>query len=258
VSENPYSLEGRAVLVTGASSGIGRATSEHLARMGARVLLAGRDAGRLAQTQGRLAGEGHHCVAQDLADPTLDVPAWMKSLARTHGPLHGLVHSAGVHAMRPLRVMTPAVLDEVYRVNVRAASELVRGFRQRGVRAEVTGVRCSVVLLASVAGLVGQPAVSAYAASKGALMSMARSFAIELARESIRVNCVAPGMVTTEMTAKLHASLDEAQVAAITAAHPLGLGAPEDVAHAIGYLLSDASRWVTGTTLVVDGGYTAQ
>lgn len=257
LASSPYGLAGRAVLVTGASSGIGLATCAHLARLGARVWLVGRDEARLTQARAGLAGAGHVCVAQDLADPALAVPAWMKALAREHGPLHGVVHSAGAHALRPLRAQSPAVLDGLYQLNVRVGVELVRGLCQRGVRV-AEGPPVSVVLLASVAGLVGMPAVSAYAASKGALVAAARALAVELAREGVRVNCVAPGTVETPMTARLREALDEAQFASVRAAHPLGLGRAEDVAYAVGYLLSDAARWVTGTTLVVDGGYTAQ
>jgi NAD(P)-dependent dehydrogenase (short-subunit alcohol dehydrogenase family) len=106
--------------------------------------------------------------------------------------------------------------------------------------------------------VVGKPAISLYAASKGALTAMTKSLALELARDQIRVNCVAPGFVPTEMWDELRESLSGEQFQAIVAQHPLGAGTTFDVANSIAFLLSDASRWITGTNLMVDGGYTAQ
>ena len=113
------------------------------------------------------------------------------------------------------------------------------------------------MLVSSAMGLVGRPGIPAYSASKGALVALARSAALELAKDQIRVNCVAPGFVRTEMLEQLREWLSSEQLAALEAQHPLGLGAPRDVAYAIAFLLADTSHWITGTTLVVDGGYTA-
>jgi NAD(P)-dependent dehydrogenase (short-subunit alcohol dehydrogenase family) len=114
------------------------------------------------------------------------------------------------------------------------------------------------VFVASAAALAGAPALSAYAASKAALIGLAKSLAVELAPQRIRVNCVAAGWVDTALTARLRATLTERQYESIVAMHPLGIGAARDVANAIAFLLSDAASWVTGSVLVVDGGYTAQ
>jgi NAD(P)-dependent dehydrogenase (short-subunit alcohol dehydrogenase family) len=112
--------------------------------------------------------------------------------------------------------------------------------------------------LSSVAGIVGQPGIAAYASSKAAVLGLTRCLALELAPEHIRVNCVAPAMVKTEMADQLFKSLSPEQVTEIEQAHPLGIGRPRDVAHAIAFLLSDDARWITGSVLVVDGGYTAR
>ncbi len=250
--ENPMDMTGRTVLVTGASSGIGRETAILLSQLGASVVLVGRDAGRLAETQSLMLGQNHRLEAFDLNEVEA-IPQWMKRLSATTGPLHGLVHSAGVVLQRGLRFLTDRDLQEVMRINVHAAVALAKGFRQKGV----CGTPGSVVLLTSTIGLIGLPGLSAYAASKGALISMSKSLAVELAPENIRVNCVAPSLVRTEMVTNSQKQMTPEQFASLEAAYPLGLGEPRDVANAIAFLLADTGRWITGTTLVVDGGITA-
>jgi NAD(P)-dependent dehydrogenase (short-subunit alcohol dehydrogenase family) len=251
---NPMDLTGHSILVSGASSGMGRETSILLSRLGATLVLVARRADALAETERLLEGSGHRSVPYDLT-ATDGIPAWMKALAAESGPLSGLVHSAGIQLTRPLRVLTQAHLDDVMRINLGAAVALVKGFRQKGV---VSDKGRSVVLVASIMGLVGQPGIGAYAASKGALIALCRSLALELAPERIRLNCVCPGHVHTEMAQRLRETLTPEQFAAIEAMHPLGIGTALDVAYAVAFLLADTSRWITGTTLVVDGGYTAQ
>lgn len=250
--KNPLDMSGRRVLVTGASAGLGRAIAVLLAELGCKVTLCARDAGRLEATRAALAGEGHSIEAFDL-DNTDGIPAWMKQLAERGGPFHGAVHSAGVLATKPLKLINAADWDKSMRVNVVAASAVAKGLRQRGVCTE----GASLVLLSSVMGLVGQPGQSLYSATKGALVAMTRSLALELAREKIRINCVAPAVVMAGMSEQLQQNVSPEQFAQITAMHPLGLGRGEDVAHAVAFLLGDTARWITGTTLVVDGGYTA-
>jgi NAD(P)-dependent dehydrogenase (short-subunit alcohol dehydrogenase family) len=179
----------------------------------------------------------------------------MTNLADQRGPLHGLVHAAGLPCTAPLRVLEPDVYRDVWTVNTEAALALVRAFQSRKVYA---GDRGSIVLISSVMGIVGSATVVGYSMSKAALIGMARSMALELAPKQIRVNCVAPGFVRTPMYNKVAGFWDAEQVARIDALHPLGQGDPEDVANAIAFLLADASRWITGSVLTVDGGYTAQ
>ena len=249
---SPMDLQQRTVLVTGASSGIGRTTSALLSQLGARVLLVGRNEERLAETASQLAGEGHRVEPFDL-NHVDDIPQWLKGLSSETGVLHGLVHCAGVHITRPLRFLCDADVDGVMRINLNAAIGLAKGFRQKGV-CQSGG---SIVLLSSVMALVGQPGVAAYAASKGAIAAVTKSLALELARDEVRINCIAAAQVETEMTEAMNQSLSPEQVAAIRAMHPLGIGTALDVAHAVAFLLADTARWITGTTLVVDGGYTA-
>jgi len=155
--------------------------------------------------------------------------------------------------MLPLRVVSLAKLNELMDINFNSAVMLTKGFRQRGVVAAPG----SIVLLSSIASLIGQRGLSAYCASKGALNALTRSLALELADEQIRINSVAPGLVETEMASKHEGDLPDEKFAQLEKGHPLGLGKPEDVAHAVAFLLADTARWITGSTLVVDGGYLA-
>ncbi len=252
LDDKAWKLAGQTVLVTGASSGIGRAASQALAERGGRIILVGRDEARLQETAATLPGSGHAVEAFDLLNFE-GLTAWMKELVSRHGALSGLVHSAGVFALQPARMSTVKTWEKVFKVNVLAAGQLMAAFRQPGNAAKPA----QVVLVSSVAGLAGEPGISAYSASKGAIVSLTRSLAMELAADGVRVNCVAPGQVATPMMEQSQKFLSPEQVAAIAANHPLGIGQPEDVANAIAFLMMPSSRWITGTTLVVDGGYTA-
>jgi len=244
-------LTGRTILITGASSGIGRETALLLSQSNARLILVARNRDRLEQTQAALEGPGHQVEVFDVT--ALDeIPAWIKGLVSRLGPLHGVVHSAGVFEVVPLRILTAAKLEEILRVNLSAALFLARGFRQRGCHAD----GASLVLLSSVAGLRGYAGLSAYTAGKSALLGVTKSLAVELAGDGIRVNCVAPGLVSTAMSTQVEEqTLRENK--GIESEYPLGIGLPRDVANGIAFLLSDASRWITGTTLMIDGGYCA-
>ncbi|HMM82444.1 MAG TPA: SDR family oxidoreductase [Terrimesophilobacter sp.] len=246
-------ISDRRILVTGASSGIGRATAILASRHGAKLALVGRRVDALSAVRGSLHGDGHLIYEFDLSD-TDGIPSLVNRIAEDFGGLDSVVHAAGIHSARPLRAIDTDHLDLVLHSNVTTGFMLAKGFRNK----RISKVRPSMVLVSSVMACVGQPGVSAYAASKGAVSAATKSLALELERDGIRVNCVEPGIVMTEMTETLKATVGEENFATINTAHPLGLGKPEDVANAIVYLLSDAASWVTGTSLVVDGGYTAQ
>ena len=250
---HPLDLAGKTVLVTGASSGIGRDASVLLGELGARVVLSGRDTARLESTRGQMKGDGHATAPLDLEDIE-KIPEWMLGLAREHGPLHGLVHCAGITATMPVRFQPFAEVDRIMRTNWATAWGLAKGFRQKQVRA---GGDARIVFISSVMGVVGQPGIAAYASSKGAMLALAKSLAMEFSSEAIRVNCVVAGHVKTEMAEKLESSLTAEQFEAIKRMHPLGIGTSRDVSYAVAFLLADTGRWITGSELVVDGGYTA-
>jgi NAD(P)-dependent dehydrogenase (short-subunit alcohol dehydrogenase family) len=250
---NPMDLTGANVLVTGASSGLGRATAILLSQLGARILLIGRNTERLDETHNSLEGDGHQSLPFDLNDVGL-IPAMLTEQASSFGQFEGLVHAAGVLSTRPLRITGPELFEETYQINVVAAGQLIRGMTKRAV---VSDKGCSVVLVGSVTCSVGVPGLTAYSASKSALLGLMKSAALELAPSGVRVNAVLPGQVESPMDQQWKSLTDE-QIQKIRALHPLGLGRATDVANCVAFLLSPAARWVTGSTLAVDGGYMAQ
>jgi NAD(P)-dependent dehydrogenase (short-subunit alcohol dehydrogenase family) len=242
------------VLVTGASSGLGRAVAILMSQLGAKLLLVARNQERLKETLGALDGDGHHTVPFDLSDVAA-IPAMLTEQTASFGKLDGIVHAAGILNTRPLRVSSPEVFESIYRLNVVAASQLLRAITKRSVVGE-NG--CSVVLVGSVTSNVGAPGLAAYSASKSGLLGLMRSAALELAPSRIRVNAVLPGQFQSPMADQQWKSLTDEQVAHIRAMHPLGIGQASDVANCVAFLISPAARWVTGSTLAIDGGYTAQ
>jgi len=250
---SPLDLSGRTVLVTGGSSGIGRETAIVLAELGARVVVTARRIHELEATIERLPSGDHAVEPFDMTDLEA-IAGWFKSLASRYGPFHGVMHAAGLRKTIGLRGLSVEVLHQTFRLNLDSAVMLAKAFRQKGCVNPIG----SLVFVSSVSGIVGAPATAAYAASKAALIGLAKSLAIELAVEGIRVNCIAPGVVESEMTDEIRRTLSDEQFAVIVAQHPLGLGTTRDVAYAAAYLLSDAARWMTGHTLVLDGGFSAQ
>ncbi|MCD4676667.1 MAG: SDR family oxidoreductase [Desulfobacula sp.] len=250
---NPLDLTKQRILVTGASSGIGRSTAVLLSRLGADIVLAGRSKERLQETYNQLSS-GNHCLEPyDLAADVNGIPGWIKKIAEIVGPFQGLAHCAGIEYILPVLAITHEKYDELMRINTEAAFFLAKGFRQKKCHKE----GASIVFIASVAGIIGQAGLSIYSASKGALISLTKALAIEFARNDIRVNSISPGHIETAMGLKVKSNLPKEQYESIINMHPLGLGSPEDVANAVAFLLAETGRWITGTNLVVDGGYTA-
>ncbi len=245
-------MAGRTVLVTGASSGIGLATAELIARCGGRVVGVARDESRLAAAMTRLAGEGHLARVCDVSDADA-ATALVAEAAGQAGGLHGLFHAAGAGLILPARLTKPANVQAVFGAAVNGAFGLVRAAARSGVMAP----GASLLLMSSVAAHRGRGGMAAYSAAKAAIEGAVRALAVELAPRDIRVNALAAGGVLTPMNDRIVANLAEGGADAYAAAHPLGMGRPEDVADAALFLLSPAARWITGTAMIVDGGYSA-
>jgi NAD(P)-dependent dehydrogenase (short-subunit alcohol dehydrogenase family) len=244
-------LQGGTYLVTGASSGIGRATALLIAACGGKVIAAGRDATRLAELHSALAGDAAHAMSvQELQDADT-VADWVKGLADQHGPLAGVFHAAGVELIRPARMVRQSHLDQLFASSLYASFGIARAVSQKN--SLVDGG--SVVLMSSVAGSTGQVGMTAYSAAKAGIDALVRSLACELAARRIRVNSIAAGAVETAMHARLTKGSGDGATAEYERSHLLGFGAPDDVANAAIFLLSGASRWITGSVLAADGGY---
>ncbi len=247
-------FEGKTIVVSGASSGIGRAVAIHLGRQGAGLVLIGRDRGRLEETARRANAPACRILELDLSRPTDIVPA-IKDTVTVVGQLYGLCHAAGTVETLPLSATSPEKLQAMMRVNYLGGIELARAVTRRDALTEDGG---SILFISAIYSLIGKPGQIAYSGSKGAVTAAARAMAIELARRNIRVNVLSPGIVRTEMTEKAFSGLTAQQVQALKDSHPLGFGSPEDVASAAVFLLSPESKWITGTDLVVDGGCSVQ
>lgn len=244
---NPYSLEGKTVLVTGASSGIGRASAIECSKMGAKVLVTARNEERLKETLSRLEGEGHKMILAELTNQK-DV----EQLVGEVSALQGLVLCAGKGMTSPFPFSSRDKYEEIFDVNFFAPVELLRLM----VKKKKLEKESSVVFVSSVGGNMSfNIGNGVYGASKAAFNSTMKFCAKELAAKKIRVNSVSPGMVNTKLIKG--GAISEEQHKLDMEKYPLKrYGEPEEIAYGIIYLLSNASSWVTGHSLVIDGGLT--
>ena len=250
-----FSLVGKTVVITGASSGIGRACAIICSHAGATVVLIGRHEGRLDETLGMMDNPAMHFVRVfDLANDLDSCDVLVKGITAKVGKIHAIIHAAGVPSTLPFRSLNQKHLNEVFQTNVFGATLLTKHMVRAASFCEEGG---SIVFITSVMGMVGENAKSVYGMSKGALIAGAKTMALEYADKGIRFNCVSPGVVITPMSMQSEYSKNETAMGIVEKKHPLGFGTPEDVANACVFLVSDASKWITGTNLVVDGGYTS-
>jgi len=248
---NLVDLTGRRVLVTGASSGIGRACAILAAELGASVVLTGRRSDALDETWRRMENrDAHIIVPGDIASPE-----FIKELADSAGKMDGLVHAAGVCPAVPVGMIDSVALLESIKINYFAFMELMKIYS----RQKYANEGFSAVAISSVSSEVGWAGGALYSGSKGALSAAVRALALELAPKHKRVNAVCPSNIKTPMFDQLAGDMnDDAALVALRAKQPLGLGTPEQVAAPVCFLLSDASSFMTGVNMPVDGGYLAQ
>lgn len=246
---NPFSLEGKTILVTGASSGIGRGIAIECSKMGAAVVLNARNEERLKETQSMMEGGNHQMIIADISSQE-EIDRLVAELP----VLDGCVLCAGIPQVCPVKHFKRQDIEDIFSVNTFAPIMITSSL----VKKKKIHKGSSVVLVESISGVfVGTKGDVSYNASKAALNGFLKGAALELAGQGIRINAVNPGLVPTNilnLTNEMFAETHHTDI--MVESYPLKrYGTPEDIAYGCVYLLSDASSWVTGTNLVIDGGY---
>lgn len=245
INYNPYSLEGKTILVTGASSGIGKGAAIECTKMGAKVIITARNEERLKETLSQLEGEGHEMRVCDLTDNEA-----IKEMVNSLPEIHGVINNAGFTTIQPIPFINEDVFKNIMQVNTMAPVLTLKYLMKK----KKLKSGASVVFTSSLAGIgIMSVGNTMYGCSKGAISAFIKGAAKELAAKNIRVNAVCPGLVDSQILAS--GTITDEQLKKTLELYPLGRsGKPEDVAWAMIYLLSDASSWITGINLPVDGG----
>ncbi len=244
---NPFSLAGKTILVTGASSGIGRATAIECSRMGATIIMTARNEERLQETLLQLEGEGHLYVISDLTNEDE-----IKQLVEQVPELDGVVCAAGISMLKPIQVLSEKDIQSIFATNYTAPVLLTKTL----VKKHKLNTEASLVFISSISGNGNTAtALSLYGSSKSALNSFAKYAALELSGKKIRCNTICPGRIETNLLQ--NQTMSAGDIEKDMAKYPLHrYGKTEEVAQAAVYLLSDATKWITGTSIVIDGGRT--
>lgn len=246
---NPFSLEGKTILITGASSGIGRGTAIECSKMGARVVLNGRNEERLQETLTQLHGDGHIALVGDLTAEE-DVNNIMGKMP----VLNGIVHCVGISQIKMVKFMDKSSLNRIFNTNVFGPVMLNSLLLKK--RKIIKGA--SIVFISSISGVyVSQVGEAGYGASKAALAGYVKSAALELAAQGTRINCIHPGVIETPLLNVSNEIFAEDDLESLKRKYPLKrFGRPKDVAYCAVYLLSEASSFMTGSSILLDGGFT--
>lgn len=238
-------MENKTVLITGASSGIGRATAIACAKAGAKLILSGRNKSALEETANMLAGKTTELITTDLSKEEEII-----ELVNKLGPLDGFMHSAGIINPVPVKFLRTKHIQEIFDINFFSTVLLCSHLLSQ----KKINTSASIVFISSVSAQHPYTGGALYTASKAALEAFARTLALETSSKKIRVNVLAPALVRTKILEQSEEALSKEEIKKIEDQYPLGIGEPEDVANAALFLLSDASKWITGTTIKMDGG----
>lgn len=254
VVTNPLTIEGKTIVITGGASGIGRQCAIDFSNAGANLVLLDINEEQLEVTKTLcnpiVSCRGYRC---DLTDAD-SLESLVKQIGEENGLISGMLHCAGIEKTLPYNKLSASDYERIYSVNVIGAMNLLKYLTKKGVRAE----NAKYVLIASITAIVGRPGVAAYAASKGAIVSVVKTMALEMASKGMTINCISPGTILTPLMQNMMESLTEEQQAERKAGFPLGLGRPSDIANTAMFLLSEGARWITGQNIIVDGGYTSR
>lgn len=248
--DNPFSLIGKSILITGASSGIGRGIAIECSKMGARLIINGRNAERLKETLDMLEGKDHLAIIADLSKQEE-----IERLVEEVPEINGCVHGAGIPKIAAVKFIDRMLLDDILNINTVAPILLTSLLLKK----KKLRKKSSIVFISSISGVcVANTGESPYSATKGAISGFVKGAAFELAAQGTRVNSINPGLVPTRILELSNTVFSEDQLKdTMYGRYPLKrVGTPEDIAYGAIYLLSDASSWVTGVNLIIDGGYT--
>lgn len=242
-----FSLNGKVVLITGASSGIGRAVAQQCAAAGATCIISARNSERLEETLKSLSGEGHSMIITDLTK-SIEIYNLVKMLPK----IDGVVSCAGIVDTKLLKFTENEDIERIFATNVFSSIKLIRDLIQQ----KKFNKESSIVLISSISGVkCGYLGGSIYGASKGAIEGFIKGAALELSPQKIRLNSIVPGMVNTHLLD--NSNIDSDQMELDSSKYPMKrYGEPEEIGMASVYLLSDSTKWMTGTSLLIDGGYT--
>ncbi|HET6991085.1 MAG TPA: SDR family oxidoreductase [Bacteroidia bacterium] len=246
MAETPFHLNGKIILITGASSGIGREVAVSADKMGAQLILSGRNEKELKSTLSLLAGKDHRIISADLLSR-----ADREKLANEIPAIDGLVHCAGVVQPFPIKFLDQQKMDATLNINYEAPVLMMSAIlKQKKLNKDA-----SLVFLSSISGQHPHKGGTMYAGSKAAIEAFVKVLALELNPQGIRANCISPAMVRTPMFDQAETEMSKEEMDKHIAKYPLGAGLPEDVANAAIFLLSPAARWITGINITLDGGY---
>ncbi len=243
--ENLLSLQGKHILLTGASSGMGKVFAQMIAAQGAKLSLLARNEERLHQTLETMDGDGHEIFVCDLTNEDM-----LKDVVSKIDKLDGIVLCAGINDFVPLKFIKQSNISKMFQTNFFSHLILV----QMLVKKKLVNKNASIVFISSLSSMLGVQGTLLYASSKAAINSAVRVMASELANLKIRVNAICPGIVKTEMLS--NTNINEDTFTKQESQYPLGLGTANDVGNAVLFHLSDLSRWLTGQCMILDGGFT--
>lgn len=242
-------LNGKAFIVTGASSGIGKEICHKISNFHGKVIAVGRDESRLKDTLNCLGKGDHYYIKADLSTSNA-----IKEIVDKVAVINGIVHSAGYNKLLTYKFITEEEINKIFAINYNAPILLTKEL----INNKKVANNSSIIFISSISANISSVGNTMYSGTKGALNSSARALALEYASKKVRVNCIAPGIIKTPLFYEMATKIPTEKMRNDENNYPLGYGYPEDVANLALFLLSEVSRWITGTTITIDGGFTCK